>query len=116
MYSSLAQSVERVRRFAPNEANNLADIYSDCLNEQGGKICNEKESSSQCECEDKQGLILLKKKVTTHYVPPDLAAVKMLLENFGKEITTQNRIENMKDDELLELRSEIIKELKGDAF
>ena len=26
-HSSLAQSVERVRRFAPNEADNLADIY-----------------------------------------------------------------------------------------
>ena len=26
-YSSIAQSAERVRRFAPNEADNLADIY-----------------------------------------------------------------------------------------
>ena len=63
--------------------------------------------------ESKQGLELLKKKVTTHYIPPDMSALKILIENFGEEMTKkQDVLENLTDDELLKMRSEIINEIK----
>ena len=97
-------------------------IHVECCN-----IINKtkKQSSKELVIENNNGkskqekdtnLILIKKKVTTHYVPPDLTAVKMLLENFGKEIGSQNFIENLGDDELLRMRREIIQSLKGEEF
>jgi len=61
--------------------------------------------------ENQQALILVKKKVTTHYIPPDMSAIKMLLENFGQEVGT-SVIDNMSDEELLKMRDEIVENLK----
>ena len=36
--------------------------------------------------ENSQGLTLSKKKVTTHYVPPDINAIKILLENYSEKV------------------------------
>lgn len=61
--------------------------------------------------ENSKNLMLVKKKVTTHYIPPDLSAIKILLEDFGQEIKGNDMLDDMSDDELLKLRNEIVKEL-----
>jgi len=79
---------------------------------------NEKEISEQScgvDNENIKNLVLVKKKVTSHYIPPDLSAIKMLVENFGQEINGDGgMLERLTDDELLEMRSEIIKDLRQD--
>lgn len=54
-----------------------------------------------------------KKKITTHYVPPDLSAIKMLLEIYGKEVGGDS-ISSLSDDELLNLKNKLIKELSNE--
>lgn len=53
--------------------------------------------------EDFSKLVMVKKKVSTHFVPPDSLAIKMLFEIFGKEITEESlnlKIEKMTNEEL----------------
>ncbi len=59
---------------------------------------------------DTEELELAKKKISTHYIPPDMLAIKMLLE-----FSDQNSevLSNMTDDELIELKNNLIKELTG---
>lgn len=63
------------------------------------------------EKEDK--LTLLKKKITTHFVPPDLLAIKMLIENFGQEIEEKNDLSKLSNKELNNLKNKLIEELKS---
>ena len=71
------------------------------------KSANEKDRLKSSE-----NLVLVKKKVTTHYIPPDMVAIKILLEIFGKEDV--NEIEKMSDDELIKLKEKIIEEIKNE--
>lgn len=57
-------------------------------------------------------LILTKKKVTTHHVPPDLLAVKMLVEIFGEKVNLQQDLYALSDEELFALKDEIINKFK----
>ena len=87
------------------------DIYSE--REMGQQMNLEGRPKENNFDESSKNLVLLKKKVTTHYVPPDLTAVKMLFENFGQEVrTSDDLIESMSDEELLKLKSELIAELE----
>ena len=64
--------------------------------------------------ENQQTLVLLKKKVTTHYIPPDMLAIKMLVENFGEEIKNNKKsesIDKLSDEELIELKNKLEKEI-----
>ena len=64
--------------------------------------------------ENQQTLVLLKKKVTTHYIPPDMLAIKMLVENFGEEIVNNKKsesIDKLSDEELIELKNKLEKEI-----
>ncbi len=69
------------------------------------KISNEKQHK---QVQKPENLTLVKKKVATHYVSPDMLAIKILLEIYGKEI---NSIENIADDELINLKNKLIGEL-----
>ena len=69
---------------------------------------NRKQSNSE-----KTDLTLLKKKVTTHYVPPDLLAIKMLVEVFGEKIENGNQFETLEYDKLLELKNQLLEEEKN---
>lgn len=90
--------------------NKNGEVYSDCKKQTGAKNIT---SWSDKENESEQGLVLFKKKITTHYVPPDMSALKILLENFGETIKSEsNMINGLSDEELLKLRSELIKTLK----
>ncbi len=59
--------------------------------------------------EQEESLVLSKRKVSTHYVPPDMLAIKMLLENDRKKVDS---LSAMTDEELLSLRNKLLNELK----
>ena len=76
-------------------------------------IFNEDENENKPNEENKD-LTLIKKKVTTHYVPPDLLAIKMLIEIFGKEVIEKDEDDNLtslSDNELMTLKKEVIQKL-----
>lgn len=57
-----------------------------------------------------ENLVLVKKKITKHYIPPDMLAVKILFETI-KEKVNDDAINNLSDDELIKLRDKLIGEL-----
>ena len=57
-----------------------------------------------------ENLTLVKKKVATHFISPDIHAVKILLEIFSEKVG-DDLIENMSDEELLKLKNDLIGEL-----
>lgn len=58
-------------------------------------------------------LFLTKKKISTHYVPPDMVAIKILFEIFESKVD-ENDIENLTDDELIKLKNQLLEELKSE--
>lgn len=69
--------------------------------------------------EDSPALVVVKKKVSTHFVPPDSLAIKMLFEIFGKEIAgedAQSDIEKLSNDELEKEIARIDEILKKEVF
>ena len=60
--------------------------------------------------EKPENLTLVKKKVTTHYVSPDMLAIKILLEIFGEKVNNDN-IDLMTDEELIKLKNKLIEEI-----
>ena len=61
------------------------------------------------DCEDIKAPTLAKKKVTTHFVPPDMLAIKMLLEI---DKTLDSDLTMMSDSELLALAKQLEDEIK----
>ncbi len=53
-------------------------------------------------------LSLIKKKVSSHFVAPDMLAIKMLLDMRGK---SSGELSSMTDEQLLELKNKLIKQL-----
>lgn len=86
------------------ETSNQMDIFE---LENGEKVSGNKDKQQK-----EADLTLLKKKVTTHYVPPDLLAVKMLVEIYGEKIDSVNELYNLDYDKLLELKNDLLKQLK----
>lgn len=62
---------------------------------------------------DTKDLTISKKKITTHYVPPDISAIKILFEIFDKEVNSDD-ISNLSDKDLLDLKNKLIKELSNE--
>jgi len=53
--------------------------------------------------ENIEKLVVVKKKISTHYIPPDSLSIKMLYEIFGTEIGVSDelsKLEQMTDEEL----------------
>ena len=73
---------------------------------------NEEKCEEGTDTKKEDKLTLSKKKITTHYIPPDLLAVKMLVEIFGKEVSADNNLESLSDFQLNQLKEEIIQKLK----
>ena len=63
--------------------------------------------------QNNEDLTLIKKKVTTHYIPPDMLAIKILFEIYGKEIEYDN-LTNLSDKELLNLKNQLLKDILND--
>ena len=62
--------------------------------------------------QEKEKLILVKKKTTSHYIPPDMLAIKILLEIYGEKINDD--ISNLSNNELIALKNKLIKELQNE--
>ncbi len=75
------------------------------------EVSNAKKSSEQAP----ENLTLSKKKVTTHYIPPDMLAIKMLFEIYGKKVGDKN-IEEMSDEKLIKLKNKLLEEIKNEDF
>lgn len=58
------------------------------------------------------GLTLVKKKVTSHYVSPDMSAIKILLDLTNER--DSDDLESLSDEELLKLRNQLIEEIKNE--
>lgn len=52
---------------------------------------------------------VVKRKITTHYVPPDMLAIKMLFENFGEKV---GGLEQLSDEEILKMKRDLLSELE----
>ena len=59
---------------------------------------------------NKENLVMVKKKITKHYIPPDMLAIKILFENI-KETVNDDDLNNISDEELLKLKDKLIGEL-----
>ena len=55
-------------------------------------------------------LIMVKKKITKHYIPPDMFAIKILFETI-KETVGDDNLQNISNEELLKLKDKLIEEL-----
>ena len=74
------------------------------------------ELSDKINCySDGENLTLVKKKITSHYVPPDMIAIKILFEIFDKKVD-EGGVENMTDDELIKLKQQLLEEIKNENF
>lgn len=58
-----------------------------------------------------ENLVLVKKKITSHYIPPDMIAIKILLENFGENLNIDS-FENMTEEELIIYKNKLITNLE----
>ena len=70
------------------------------------KSSNE-ESKKQASTEN---LVMVKKKITKHYIPPDMLAIKILFETI-KETVNDDELKNISNEELLKLKDKLIGEL-----
>lgn len=74
---------------------------------------NQKKKTNNDKNKQTINLILSKKKITTHYIPPDMLAIKMLVENFGEKIDdNQNDLLSLTDDELYSLQQDLINQIQ----
>lgn len=62
---------------------------------------------------ENQSLVLVKKKITTHYIPPDMLAVKILFETI-KEKVNEDDLNNLSDEELIKLKDKLLGELNNE--
>ena len=85
------------------------------LNQNKEKTSNAKSRTKQ---QDKQAksLVLVKKKVTTHHIPSDMLAIKMLFEIYGKKIESSDSGQDLyilSDQELYTLKDNLINQLQN---
>lgn len=57
---------------------------------------------------DNAGLTLAKRKIATHYVPPDMLAIKLLLQ---QDEHGEDTLSCLSDEELVALKNKLIKQL-----
>lgn len=56
---------------------------------------------------------LIKKKVSSHYIQPDIQAIKLLLEIYENQ-NSLDGISSLSDEELISLKNKLIKELSNE--
>ena len=83
--------------------NTQLSIFNDTIN-----LENEKTKNISGE-----EVTLVKKKVSTHYIAPDIQAIKILLEIYKEEVNNDT-LENLSDEELLKIQNTLIEELIND--
>ena len=63
--------------------------------------------------QESSNLTLIKKKIATHYISPDINAIKILFEIFKNKVG-ESDVENLSDEELIKLKNNLFKELFDD--
>ena len=91
-------------------------FFDNCVRGENKKqICGDKIKSSNGDSQiSNENLTLVKKKVSTHYISPDMLAIKILFEIFREKVNS-NEIDSMTDEELFKLKDELLKELKDES-
>ena len=64
---------------------------------------------------DDPSLNLVKKKVATHFVAPDMIAIKILFEIFDRKVE-DNDLDKISDEELMELKTKLLEEIKNEDY
>ena len=91
---------EEINEYQQNLKNDSKQIS--IFDESGTKL---KKTKNNDQNKQTLNLILSKKKVTTHYIPPDMLAIKMLIENFGEKIKDDDdNLLSLSDEELYSLQ------------
>ena len=106
--SSLNKNIPQI-----NENYNFFDICDRSLTKSITKDDKIELSNEKDQQQINENLTLVKKKVTTHYIPPDMLAIKILFEIYGKEIEYDN-LNTLTDEELLDLKNKLIKEISNE--
>lgn len=83
--------------------------YSDMV-ENNPTISSDKIKAQNENKSELQNLVLVKKKITKHYIPPDMLAVKILFETIREKVN-EDDLNNLSDDELLKLKDKLLGEL-----
>ena len=98
-----------------NNIQNLSFFDNSVMVEDKNKFNSDTiEKGKNNENEDTDELVLVKKKITTHYIPPDMLAVKILFETLREKVSKDD-IENLTDEELLNLKDKLIGELLNET-
>ena len=82
---------------------------SNTKNNTSNDIINSSNEESKKEA-DNQNLVMVKKKITKHYIPPDMFAIKILFETI-KETVGDDNFKNISNEELLKLKDKLVGEL-----
>lgn len=101
------------RKTMQNEDNlNFFNIYDRVLTNSNNSYDTIKSSNENQQIPDKnnENLTLIKKKVSTHFISPDMLAIKILFEIYGKEMN-ENNLNKLSDSELLNLKNKLTEEL-----
>lgn len=94
----------------PSNNLNFFEIYDTLEPESNNASDTIKSSNGKTQKQNNQDLVLVKKKITTHYIPPDMLAVKILFETI-KEKVNEDDLEKLSDKELLNLKEKLLGEL-----
>ena len=112
-YDYSEETYEYQKMPASDKQLSFDDIF-DIENESQLKTKNKRQSKKNNTTQNEKELTLIKKKVTTHHIPPDMLAIKILLENFGKnENSEELNLEKLSDEELIALKDNILESLKN---
>ncbi|MBR3885216.1 MAG: hypothetical protein IKJ33_01955 [Clostridia bacterium] len=82
-------------------SNNKTTLRDDIINSTNEKLKQE---------QNNKNLVMVKKKITKHYIPPDMFAIKILFETI-KETVGDDNLKNISNEELLKLKDKLIGEL-----
>ena len=93
---------------------NLNSCVTDStINNNSNVIIKTSDEKPELSKQDLYNLTLSKKKVTTHYIPPDMLAIKILFEIFGEKVS-EDELEKLSDEELINLKNKLIGEIKNE--
>ena len=88
------------------------DMVNHKTNKQNDIINSQNESKEKQQ--NNQNLVMVKKKITKHYIPPDMLAIKILFETI-KEKVNEDDINNISDEELIKLKIKLTEELLNET-
>ena len=106
-HSTLNANYSNFNQNTQNSCNNINQltIWSEPI---------ETKNNSINSIENNENLTLTKKKITTHYISPDMLAIKILLEIYSKEIEDDN-LSNLSDEELVKIKNKLINEVLNET-